>query len=126
VPSVDGRTVGPVRPHRLDHVGDHQDPGVHGDGGERVLVTGSEGVAAAKRLGTQTFDRTTEVFRSVDLDGDGIPDRPRALTAVADAGSAINGAAAGAVGAVGNLLRRKRDTGASPHELDSEPAVEDN
>ncbi|HEY5474204.1 MAG TPA: hypothetical protein VIK32_13565, partial [Candidatus Limnocylindrales bacterium] len=83
------------------------------------------GVAAARRLGSQTLDRTTEVFRSVDLDGDGIPDRPRALTAVADAGSAIGGAAAGAAGAVGNLLRRKRDTDALPHELASEPAAEE-
>lgn len=87
---------------------------------EKVLETGSEGVAAARRLGSQTFDRTTEVFRSVDLDGDGIPDQPRALTAVADASGVINEAAAGAVGAVGNLFRRKRN------ELDSEQAAEDN
>jgi hypothetical protein len=43
-------------------------------------------------------------FRSVDLDGDGIPDAPQALTAVKGVGGAIAGAASavgGAAGAVG-------------------------
>lgn len=66
-----------------------------------ALVTGARGVDAAARLGGETLDRATEVFRSVDLDGDGVPDKPRALTAVADAGSAIQGAAAGAVDVIG-------------------------
>lgn len=52
--------------------------------------------------------RATEVFRSVDLDGDGIPDEARALTAVKGAGSAIKGAATGAAGAVSGVFRRKR------------------
>src|SRR5699024_5221155 len=29
------------------------------------------------------FDRATDAFRSVDVDGDGIPDRPKALAAIA-------------------------------------------
>lgn len=91
---------------------------------DKVLETGSEGVAAAKRLGGQTIERTTDVFRSVDLDGDGIPDQPRALTAMADAGSAITGTTAAALGAAGKLLKRKRETGASTHESDIEPSVD--
>jgi hypothetical protein len=42
-------------------------------------------------------DLVTRPFRSVDLDGDGVPDEPRALTAVKGVGGAITGAA-GAVG----------------------------
>ena len=43
-------------------------------------------------------DVVTRPFRSVDLDGDGVPDEPQALTAVKGAGGAL----AGAVGAVGD------------------------
>lgn len=39
------------------------------------------------------FSSATEAFRSVDLDGDGIPDEARALTAVKRAGSAVAGTA---------------------------------
>lgn len=56
----------------------------------------------------ESATRATEVFRSVDLDGDGIPDEARALTAVKGAGTAVKGAAAGAAGAVGAVFRRKR------------------
>jgi len=42
-------------------------------------------------------DVVTRPFRSVDLDGDGVPDEPQALTAVKGVGGAIAGAA-GAVG----------------------------
>jgi hypothetical protein len=56
-------------------------------------VAGS-GVAAA--AGT-----VSSPFRSVDIDGDGIPDEARALTAVKGVGGAISGAA----GAVGGSLR---------------------
>lgn len=90
-----------------------------------MLETGTEGLDAAKRLSSETLDRTTEVFRSVDLDGDGIPDRPRALTAVGEAGSAVKDATVGAAGAVGNLFRRKRTVGASPEELGSEPVQDE-
>lgn len=59
--------------------------------------------------------RATEMFRSVDLDGDGIPDEARALTAVKGAGSAVKGAAAGAAGAVGSVIRRKRAANPAAH-----------
>lgn len=66
------------------------------------------GTIAAKRLGDETFNHATEVFRAVDLDGDGIPEPPRAATAAAQASEAIKGAAAGVSGAVGILFQRKR------------------
>ena len=61
----------------------------------------------------------------MDLDGDGIPDKPRARTAVEDAGSAVKGAAAGAADAVSSLFRRKRDANISPDEIAPEPTDED-
>ncbi len=92
---------------------------------DQVLETASDGVAAAIRHGSQTLDRTTGVFRSVDLDGDGVPDKPRALSAVEDAGSAVKGATAGAARAVGNLFKRKRDVGAASQDHDTGQTVDD-
>lgn len=111
---------------------------------DKVITTTAEGVGAARRFGAETFDQAADALRAVDLDGDGIPDKPRALSAVEDAGSAIKGAAAGAAGAigagansagsaigglvsggasaVGSLFQRKQDAGASSNELDSESA----
>ena len=43
---------------------------------------------------TSTADRATRVFRSVDLDGDGIPDEAQAITALKNAGGAVAGAGA--------------------------------
>jgi hypothetical protein len=57
---------------------------------------------------TSAADVVTRPFRSVDLDGDGVPDEPQALTAVKSAGGAIAGAA-GAVGdGVSGLLKPKK------------------
>ncbi|WP_447925138.1 hypothetical protein [Georgenia muralis] len=69
-----------------------------------------------------TATRATEVFRSVDLDGDGIPDEARALTAVKGAGSAVKGAAAGAAGAVGGVFRRRRDRAGAADDAPQVPA----
>lgn len=75
------------------------------------------------------LERATEAFRSVDLDGDGIPDKARARTAVEDAGSALRGAATGAAETVGSLLRRRRggepSPGESAPEVDPEGAAEE-
>lgn len=86
-----------------------------------ALKAGAEGVDAARRLGVETFDRATEAFRPVDLDGDGVPDKPRALSAAEDAGSAIQGAAAGMAGAVGSLFRRKREVPNTMAPVDPQP-----
>lgn len=61
-------------------------------------------------FGEAIWDKTNDVvdvFRSVDLDGDGVPDEARALTAAKRAGSAVKGAAAGTAGTVGSLFARK-------------------
>jgi len=67
-------------------------------------------------FGEAVWDKATDVvdvFRSVDIDGDGVPDEARALTAAKRAGSAITGAAVGSVGAVGSLFKRKGDDNAA-------------
>ncbi|GIF47215.1 hypothetical protein DFJ67_7161 [Asanoa ferruginea] len=50
----------------------------------------------------------TRPFRSVDLDGDGIPDEPQALTAVKGVGGAISGAATTVVGKFATPFKRKK------------------
>jgi len=72
--------------------------------GEKVRVSATEGAAAAARFSTST----AEAFRAVDIDGDGIPDKPRAVAAAEEAGVALKGAAAGAAGAFGTLFARKQ------------------
>ncbi|MEL0627087.1 hypothetical protein V6245_09035 [Salinibacterium amurskyense] len=79
---------------------------------DKALATASEGVAVAGRLGAETFDRATGVFRSIDLDGDGVPDKPRALTAAENAGDAVKGAASSVSGAIGAIWKRKPDANA--------------
>lgn len=60
--------------------------------------------AAASTVGRQ--------FRRVDVDGDGMPDEARALTAAKRAGTAVAGVADGVGGRVAALLKnRKRDEG---------------
>jgi hypothetical protein len=75
---------------------------------EMVRVGTAEGAVAAKRFGDQTFDRATGVFRSGDLDGDEVPDRPRAAATAKSAGAAVKVAATDVAGAVGNFFQRKR------------------
>lgn len=89
-----------------------------GEALEKVRGGTAEGAAAAKRFGDKSFERATEVFRAVDVDGDGVPDQPRAAAAAEHAEAAIKGAATGVAGAVGNLFQRKRGTAAhvgKPH-----------
>lgn len=95
-----------------------------------ALKAGADGVDAAGRLST----KTAQAFRSVDLDGDGVPDKPRALSVVEDAGTTVSGvasgaartaarAAASAAGAIGSRLRREPSKADSPDEHDPDPAV---
>ncbi|MGO1316467.1 MAG: hypothetical protein ACTMIR_05480 [Cellulomonadaceae bacterium] len=59
-------------------------------------------------------DKVTRPFRKVDLDGDGVPDEARAVTAARDAGASIAGAAATVGGSVAGLFKsRKRSEAAS-------------
>lgn len=111
---------------------------------DRAFTATAEGADAARRIGAEAFDQAAGALRAIDIDGDGIPDKPRALAAAEDAGSAIKGAAAGAAGAIGagantagsavgglaaegasavrSLLRRKQRTAASPGGLPPETA----
>lgn len=53
-------------------------------------------------------DTVSRAFRSVDIDGDGIPDEPQALTAVKGVGGAIAGTAGSVGGSVAGLFKRKK------------------
>ena len=72
--------------------------------GEKVRVSAAEGAAAAARFSTVTAERATEAFRTVDIDGDGIPDKSRAAAAAEEAGVALKGAASGFADALGTLM----------------------
>ncbi|TFC50344.1 MULTISPECIES: hypothetical protein [unclassified Cryobacterium] len=65
-----------------------------------AVVVGT-GVAAAASTATR-------VFRSVDIDGDGIPDEAQALTAVKGVGGAIAGAADSVGGSIAGLFKSKK------------------
>lgn len=86
--------------------------------GEKVLSAANHGANAAARAGVSTVDRATEVFRAVDIDGDGVPDRPRAAAAADEAGAAIRGAAVGVAGAVSTLFARKEGQAAPDQKAD--------
>ncbi|WP_175987240.1 hypothetical protein [Microbacterium tenebrionis] len=86
------------------------------EAGEKVFVSASDGATAAARFSTSTFDRATEAFRSVDLDGDGVPDKPRAAAAAQEAGAALKGAADGVAGAFGTFFKRKQSDHLSERE----------
>lgn len=90
------------------------------EAGEKVRVSASEGAAAAARFSTSTVDRATEAFRAVDIDGDGIPDKPRAAAAAEKAGAALRGAGAGVAGAFGTLFARKQADATSTEAADDE------
>lgn len=76
---------------------------------------------AAKTTGgwvVGTAGKATRPFRSVDLDGDGIPDEAQALTAVKSIGGSISGAAGKAGSTVAGLFAPKKriDSGAQAAE----------
>ena len=72
-----------------------------GAGVSTGAVAVGTGVASAAHV-------VTRPFRSVDLDGDGVPDQPQALTAVKGAGGAIAGAAGAVGGGVSGLFKPKK------------------
>jgi hypothetical protein len=75
--------------------------GAVGFGISSGAVTVGAGVATA--AGT-----VARPFRSVDIDGDGIPDEPQALIAVKGVGGAVAGAAGAVGGSVAGLFKRKK------------------
>lgn len=91
------------------------------DAWDTAKKVGADGMEVVGRVGTQAV----HAFQAVDLDGDGIPDKPRALSVVADAGATVSDAASGAAkaaaavatraaGVVGSQLRRKTRSDGTP------------
>lgn len=91
--------------------------------GSFVQVSGSagKGIAnAAKVVGGGVATAATSVsnqFRSVDLDGDGIPDEARALSAVKGAGRFAAGAAGNAKNAAASFLSARKRSKGEPEEV---------
>ncbi|WP_426939268.1 hypothetical protein ACQCSV_05590 [Pseudarthrobacter sp. S3] len=73
-----------------------------------------------------TADTVSRAFRSVDIDGDGIPDEPQALAVVKGVGGAIAGTAGSVGGSVAGLFKRKKPgkQTADGFETGSEEAAE--
>ena len=76
--------------------------------GQKMRTSATEGAAAAALFSASQVDRATEAFRAVDTDGDGIPDKRRAVAAAEEASAAVKGAAAGVTGAFGTFFGRRR------------------
>lgn len=69
------------------------------------VATGAAAVGAGVATAADTVSRA---FRSVDIDGDGLPDEPQALTAVKGVGGAIASTAGSVGGSVAGLFKRKK------------------
>lgn len=69
------------------------------------VATGAAAVSAGVASAAGTATRS---FRSVDIDGDGIPDEPRALTKVKGIGGAIAGTAGSMGGSVTGFFKSKK------------------
>lgn len=87
--------------------------------------TVGEGVATgASAVGSGVASAAAAVsrpFRAVDVDGDGIPDEPQALSAVKGLGGALAGATGAAGGKVAGLFKsRKRDAADTPERASQE------
>lgn len=92
---------------------------------DKAVATASVGATVAGRVGTETFDRASGIFRAIDLDGDGIPDKPRAATAAENAGAAIIGAASNVTGAIGSIWKRKAEKKSSSKEASPETTADE-
>ena len=79
------------------------------DGSASTVGGGVATGAVAVGTGVATAAGTvTRQFRSVDIDGDGIPDEPQAFTKVKSAGGSIAGAADAVGGSVAGLFKSKK------------------
>ncbi len=110
-------------PPSLDQVAADERPG---EPSRAVLALQMAAVGVAS-LGGEVrgaVTRSADMFRSVDLDDDGVPDEARALTAVKGAASAARGAAGDAAGAVGAVFNRRRPRRGSS-EADGDGAARD-
>ncbi|MDP9986643.1 hypothetical protein J2S98_001800 [Arthrobacter oryzae] len=82
------------------------------------VATGASAVGSGVASAAAVVSRP---FRAVDVDGDGIPDEPQALTAVKGLGGALVGATGAASGKVAGLFKsRKRDMADAPEKAPEE------
>lgn len=87
---------------------------------DKAFATASVGASVVGRVGAESVDRATEAFRAVDIDGDGIPDQPRAAAAAENAGAAVKGAASEVAGVIGSVFKRQKDNKSSSENSTSE------
>ncbi|HEY1622627.1 MAG TPA: hypothetical protein VGG16_02420 [Streptosporangiaceae bacterium] len=78
------------------------------DAAKSVGAGVSTGAVAVGAGAVSAADAVSRPFRSVDLDGDGVPDAPQALTAVKGVGGAIAGVAGSVGDGVSGLFKPKR------------------
>ena len=78
---------------------------------EAALQEPGGGIAAARERALGAASDAADFFRPVDLDGDGVVDEARALTALKDASASAKDIAAGAGDRLGALFKRKREAG---------------
>ena len=119
----------------------------------RALVALEDAAKTTGNWVSHAAEKSTRVFRNVDLDGDGIPDEPQALTAVKGVGGAVAGAVStgtrafrsvdldgdgipderhvftalkGAGAGVASRMKRKKtaEGAAASHDLEHEPIEE--
>ncbi|TFD68212.1 hypothetical protein [Cryobacterium gelidum] len=95
------------------------------DARDKAFASASGGVSVAGRIGAETFYRATESFRAIDIDGDGIPDKPRAIAAAENASAAVKGAASGVTGGIGSILRRRTEKKASSDQSTPDAAPDE-
>jgi hypothetical protein len=95
---------------------------------DAAKATGSWITGTASTVGggvASAADTVTRPFRRVDIDGDGIPDEPRALTKAKGVGGAIAGAADTVGGNVVGLFKKKRGKSSAEGEAtEAEESVE--
>jgi hypothetical protein len=112
----------PVKPEKADEEPNRALEAL--EGAAKAVGAGVSTGAVAVGAGVAgAADVVSRPFRSVDLDGDGVPDAPQALTAVKGVGGAIAGAAGAVGGGVSGLFkpkkRGKHATGGPQRELEA-------
>ncbi|MDR0783135.1 MAG: hypothetical protein LBE83_05175 [Propionibacteriaceae bacterium] len=73
---------------------------------DKMITVGAEGLGVVRRAGVEIVDQAADIFRPVDTDGDGIPDKSRVVSAAEGAGSAIKDAATGTAAAISSGLSK--------------------
>lgn len=99
------------------------------EGAAKSIGAGTSTGATALGTGVSTVaGAVTRPFRSIDVDGDGVPDEPQVLAAARGVEGAVTGAAGGVGGAIASRFRFKRHgshaTGSSKKNPEDEEKME--